>query len=112
MRSALMECVEMLEPRQLLAQAPGWSEIIDNPFMPLIPGTTYLFKGVIDGEPQKDRITVTNDTRVLSGVTTTVVLDRVYVNNELKEKTYDYFAQDNTGNVWYFGEDTKEFEDG
>ena len=41
-----------------------------------------------------------------------VVLDRVFLSGELKEKTFDWFAQDKDGNVWYFGEDTKEFENG
>lgn len=112
MRRAPIQFAETLEPRRLLSQAPGFVDVIDNPFMPLIPGTSYLYKGVIDGESQKVRTIVTNDTRVINGVTTTVVLDRVYINDELREKTYDYFAQDKLGNVWYFGEDTKEYENG
>lgn len=90
----------------------AFADTIDNPYFPLIPGTTYLYKGVLEGEPQKVRTTVTNDTRLVTGVTTTVVLDRVFVNDALKEKTYDYYAQDKVGNVWYFGENTKEYEDG
>ncbi|MBC8109160.1 MAG: hypothetical protein H7Z14_21415 [Anaerolineae bacterium] len=112
MRSLSIQFAELLEPRRLLAQAPGWSDVIDNPFMPLIPGTTYLFKGTNDGEQQKVRTAVTTDTKVINGITTTVVLDRVFVNNELKEKTYDFYAQDLLGNVWYFGEETREYEDG
>jgi hypothetical protein len=42
----------------------------------------------------------------------TVVLDRVFLNGELKEKTFDWYAQDKEGNVWYFGEDTKEYDNG
>jgi hypothetical protein len=41
-----------------------------------------------------------------------VVLDRVFLDGVLKEKTFDWYAQDDDGNVWYFGEDTKEFENG
>jgi len=41
-----------------------------------------------------------------------VVLDRVFVHGELQEKTFDWYAQDKQGNVWYLGEDTKEFENG
>jgi hypothetical protein len=112
MQRASIQFAEMLEARRMFAQAPGFVDVIDNPFMPLIPGTSYVFKGLIDGEPQKVRTTVTNDTRVINGVTTTVVLDRVFINNELAEKTYDFFAQDKIGNVWYFGENTKEYENG
>jgi hypothetical protein len=41
-----------------------------------------------------------------------VVDDRAWEGGQLIEKTYDWFAQDKEGNVWYFGEDTKEYEDG
>ena len=46
------------------------------------------------------------------GISATVVRDTVYVDGELVEDTYDWFAQDNDGNVWYLGEDTHEYEDG
>jgi len=57
-------------------------------------------------------VTVTNRTKVILGVTTTVVHDQVFVKKELVEDTEDWFAQDTAGNVWYLGEDTKELEDG
>jgi len=40
-----------------------------------------------------------------------VVHDWETVNGELSEDTYDWYAQDNNGNVWYFGEDTTEYLD-
>jgi hypothetical protein len=46
------------------------------------------------------------------GVNTTVVRDREFVDGELEEETFDWYAQDNEGNVWYFGEDSREYEDG
>ena len=46
------------------------------------------------------------------GVSTTVVRDTVTVDGELIEDTYDWYAQDHEGNVWYFGEETAEYEDG
>jgi hypothetical protein len=46
------------------------------------------------------------------GIPVVVVLDRVFLAGVLKEKTFDWYAQDEDGNVWYFGEDTKEFENG
>jgi len=49
---------------------------------------------------------------VILGVTTTVVLDQVFMKGELVEDTEDWFAQDSAGNVWYLGEDTKELENG
>ena len=41
-----------------------------------------------------------------------MVDDRRYEAGKLIEKTYDWFAQDKQGTVWYFGEDTKEYENG
>jgi hypothetical protein len=59
-----------------------------------------------------DVFSVTNETKEILGVTTTVVHDQAFVKGELVEDTLDWFAQDAAGNVWYFGEDTKELEDG
>jgi hypothetical protein len=49
-------------------------------------------------------------TKVVAGVRTRVVEDRLYLNNVLHERTSDYYAQDRCGNVWYFGEDTAELD--
>jgi hypothetical protein len=81
---------------------------ITNPLMPLTPGTTFLYTGVKDGQPQQDVIIVTNQTQKIFGVNTVVVHDTVYMNGKVVEKTTDFFAQDVLGNVWYFGESTRE----
>ena len=104
--------VQLLERRLMLAQAVGWSDTIDNAYFPLLVGSTYVYTGVKDGEPQVDRVIVTDVTKQILGVTTTAVLDRVFINGELAEKTYDFYAQDATSNVWYFGENSQEIEDG
>jgi hypothetical protein len=57
-------------------------------------------------------VIVTRDTKQILGVTVTVVHDQVFLNDELTEDTFDWQAQDKQGNVWYFGEDTKELENG
>ena len=41
-----------------------------------------------------------------------VVRDTVTVDGDVVEDTYDWFAQDVDGNVWYLGEDTAEYDDG
>ena len=46
---------------------------------------------------------------LVQGVRTTVVHDVVHLDGQLLEDTYDWYAQDKDGNVWYFGEDTKEY---
>ena len=85
---------------------------IDNPYLPLTPGTTLTYKGKLDGTPATDVFTVTGETKVILGVGTTVVHDRVFQQGDLVEDTFDWFAQDADGNVWYFGEDTKELDHG
>jgi hypothetical protein len=83
---------------------------IDNPYLPLIPGTTWTYKGKLDGKPATDVVTVTAESKEILGVTTTVVHDQVFVQGKLAEDTFDWFAQDSAGNVWYFGEDTRELD--
>ena len=81
---------------------------IDNPYLPLRPGSVWIYRG----EEALDIVRVTDKTKTILGVETTVVLDVAFSEGEVVEKTFDWFAQDEDGNVWYFGEDTKEFEDG
>jgi hypothetical protein len=57
-------------------------------------------------------VTVTDRTKEILGIEATVVHDVVSEDGELVEDTYDWYAQDKDGNVWYLGEDTKEYEDG
>jgi len=83
---------------------------IDNPFMILRPGTTFVYES--KEENSVDTFTVTRDTVVVDGVTCLVVHDTALVNGLLVEDTFDWFAQDKDGNVWYFGEDTHQFEPG
>jgi hypothetical protein len=85
---------------------------VDNRFFPLVPGTRYVSVGEEDGERETNVILVTHDRKNILGISAVVVLDRVLVDGEVKEKTFDWYAQDKQGNVWYLGEDTKEFEDG
>ncbi len=81
---------------------------IDNPLWPLLPGTQFVF----EGGDETITVTVTADTKEILGVTAMVVHDVVTVSGELLEDTYDWYAQDTAGNVWYLGEDTKEYENG
>jgi hypothetical protein len=85
---------------------------IDNPYYPLTPGTTFVYDGEEDGEAEHTETEVTSETKTILGVTCVVVHDQVWVEGELAEDTLDWYAQDKDGNVWYFGEDSKEIEDG
>ena len=88
--------------------ATGFGARVDNPWFPLRPGARYLYRGVKDGQPSRDVLTVTAATKVIQGVGCTVVRDRLYLRGRLEERTEDWYAQDKAGNVWYFGEATAE----
>src|SRR4029450_13014546 len=79
---------------------------VTNRLFPLTPGTTLVYTGTKDGKKALDLVATTSRTRVVDGVRTRVVADRLYLNNVLAERTSDYYAQDRCGNVWYCGEDT------
>jgi hypothetical protein len=87
-------------------------EGIDNPYLPLTPGSRWVYEGEDDGEAERVEVEVLDETREIEGITATVVRDTVYVDGELAEDTFDWYAQDKDGNVWYLGEDTHEYEDG
>jgi hypothetical protein len=83
---------------------------IDNPWYPLKPGTVLSYRGIKDGQVAVDKVTVTSDTVVVDGVTCVVVHDMLTLDGALAETTDDWYTQDRAGNVWYFGEDTKELD--
>jgi hypothetical protein len=87
-------------------------DVIDNPYLPWVPGTTWVYEGTSGTTHERNEVTVTDQTKVILGVTTTVVHDQVFAEGKLSEDTYDWYAQDRAGNVWYLGEDTKEYENG
>jgi hypothetical protein len=83
---------------------------IDNKYFPLKPGTTFVYLGKSGGNPERDVMSVTHSTKQIMGVKGVVVDDRVWARGKLTEKTFDYYAQDKKGNVWYLGEDSKEYK--
>ena len=85
---------------------------IDNPYFPLAPGTTFIYEGQTAEGFEHDEFAVTHHTRVILGVRCVEVRDTVKTDGQLTEDTLDWFAQDRDGNVWYFGENTHELEDG
>jgi hypothetical protein len=85
---------------------------VDNPYFPLEPGTTWVYEGKTPEGTERVEDTVLQKTKRVMGVECVVLRDRVWTNGELVEETFDWYAQDKEGNVWYFGEDTKEYENG
>lgn len=86
--------------------------VVDNPYFPLTPGTRYTYTAETAEGVETVEVEVTRDTKTILGVTTTVVRDRVYLEGPLIEDTFDWYAQDKQGTVWYFGEATREFKSG
>jgi hypothetical protein len=81
---------------------------IDNPYWPMTVGTRWVFR---EGD-QDNVVTVTNQTKRIMGIEARVVHDIVTSNGQVVEDTLDWYAQDAHGNIWYMGEDTKEYENG
>jgi hypothetical protein len=85
---------------------------VDNPWFPLHPGATLIYRGRKDGEPSRERLTVLTRRKRILGVSCTVASDKLYVRNgrrwRIEERTRDWYAQDHRGNVWYLGEATAE----
>jgi len=87
---------------------------IDNPYWPMRPGTRWVYRETSpDGTVQRVVVRVTDRTkRIANGVVARVVRDTVTENGMLVEDTWDWYAQDRAGNVWYLGELTKAYENG
>ncbi|HUR69519.1 MAG TPA: hypothetical protein VM370_09760 [Candidatus Thermoplasmatota archaeon] len=104
-------------------QAPSYATVkdsdfvagrtIDNPFLPMPHGATWTFRGHEDDEDTRIEVRVLDELRTVNGVQATVLRDTEYdEDDEILEDTYDWFAQDKDGNVWYLGEATTAYEDG
>lgn len=87
---------------------------IDNEYWPMKPGTRWTYADT-DGEGNELQVvvTVSSETKeIANGVTARIVRDTVTRDGELIEDTFDWYAQDAAGNLWYLGEETAEFDDG
>jgi hypothetical protein len=86
---------------------------IDNAYWPMSPGSRWVYREVENGDVQRVTVTVTDRTKTIDGIEARVVHDLVTTPDGAKvEDTFDWYAQDKDGNLWYLGEDTKEYEDG
>jgi hypothetical protein len=90
----------------------AFTTTIDNLYLPLVPGSRIIYDANTAEGKRRTVTEVTRDTKTVMGVVTVVVHDTVTVNGEAAEDTFDWYAQDRAGNVWYFGEDTKSFDQG
>jgi len=81
---------------------------VDHRYFPLRPGTRLRYLATILGEKFDREVVVTKDTKVILGVRCVVVHDVTTSKGKVIEDTYDWYAQDKQGSVWYFGEATTE----
>jgi hypothetical protein len=91
---------------------PGADAFVDevtNPYLSFERGKIFRYEVELDEGIETTVDEVTNLKKTVMGVDVTVVHDQVFLNDELIEDTFDWYAQDEDGNVWYFGEDTKEY---
>ena len=85
---------------------------VDNPYFPLAPGLVTRLRGIDDGEHLSEVVKVTGRGRTILGVRATVLRDVVRrTDGSLAEKTHDWYAADDEGNVWYLGEDTATYDE-
>jgi hypothetical protein len=89
-------------------------DAVDNPYFPLAVGSHWVYEGEADtpGSTEHVEVVVLPDRKDILGISATVVRDTVTVDGALIEDTYDWYAQDKDGNVWYLGEDVKNYENG
>jgi hypothetical protein len=82
-----------------------------NPYYPLVAGTVSRYRGTSDGERFEETVVVTHRHRTVEGVRTTVVRDVLRrLDGTVAERTHDWYAPDQHGNVWYFGEATATYD--
>jgi len=79
---------------------------VDNPWLPLLPGSRWVYEGGSGAGRSRIDVLVTQDTRQIMGVDATVVRVTETRDGTIVEDTFDWYAQDRDGNVWYMGEDT------
>ena len=91
-----------------MIQASNFSPSIDHPYFPMQQGIVLNYEGTEDGLPRREDVRVTEDRRIIMGIDCSSMRENVYVDDVLVEVTTHWYAQDNAGNVWKFGEESWE----
>lgn len=100
------------EPYAPVIDPANFVRVVDNPYFPLTPGTTHIYEGQTTDGFERVEDFVTHRTKRILAVRCTEVRNRAWLDGELIEETFDWYAQDVHGNVWYFGEFATEYENG
>jgi uncharacterized membrane protein YkoI len=104
-----LETIEVYNPQ---INPADFTTKITNKYLTFEKGKTYVYEGRTEEGLERVEVTLTDNLKSILGVTVAEVRDKDYLNGELIEDTRDWFAQDKFGNVWYFGEDSKDIVDG
>jgi hypothetical protein len=109
------------------AQATGTPPAIDpadfqasitNPLFPISLTGPRVFTGEDIDPDTGERITTRLESQVLAeqrtimGVSVTVLEEKAFEDDQLVERALDFFAQHRNGDVYYFGEEVDNYEDG
>jgi hypothetical protein len=88
-------------------RASNFVPVINNRYYPLPVGRVWVYRGIKDGQTQVDTVSVLAQTKLVAeGIRARVVSDIARHGSKVLERTFDWYAQDRQGNVWYLGEDT------
>lgn len=90
----------------------NFAEVVNNVYFPLEPGTVFTYQSQTESGLESIVVTVLSEKKIVAGVKCTVVRDVVSIDDQVIEDTYDWYAQDKDGNVWYMGEDVSNYENG
>ncbi len=90
----------------------SWTANVTNPYFPLTPGATWQYRAQTSKGVETITVEVLPGKQTVNGIAATAIRDRVYLGGTLLEDTFDWYAQDGDGNVWYVGEATKEYQNG
>ncbi len=100
------------QPYQPVIDPAAFTAAVDNPYFPLPAGARWVMEGSGESAGEVTTTLVSDKTRTILGVVCAIVRDELKTDGELAELTFDWYAQDADGNVWYFGEDTAEYKNG
>jgi hypothetical protein len=108
--AALLAAPVTAQPRTVAPDPARFAAPSANRYFPLVPGSIAVLRGVKDGERVVERAVVTDTTKVIQGITATVVHDVLRSHGVIVEKTDDWYAIDDLGDVWYLGEATATYD--
>jgi hypothetical protein len=85
---------------------------VDHRWFPIEPGRVWVYEGVDDGLPKREEVRTLDEHRLIAGVSCTAIEETGFLDDELVDRTTEWFAQDHRGNVWKFGEESFEADGG